>query len=162
LLTNNFKGHSGGINANINQGIDENTRTIDILESQINFIHHSLHLIKEEVVLNKFKHEREISKIKQNETQENYQVDNNLIVQWTASKTALVELIYALQAEGVFNNGKADIKTIVSFFETLLNINLSECYRLFHQIKMRKIERTKFLDSLKWTLEKCLDESDND
>ncbi|WP_409516686.1 RteC domain-containing protein, partial [Epilithonimonas sp.] len=32
--------------------------------------------------------------------------DNSL--KWTASKTALTELIYALYSHGVFNNGNTD------------------------------------------------------
>ena len=32
---------------------------------------------------------------------------------WTGSKVALVELIYALHAEGVFNNGSSDLKDVI-------------------------------------------------
>ena len=36
---------------------------------------------------------------------------------WTSSKTAMIELIYALHSQGVFDNGNADIKVIAKTFE---------------------------------------------
>ena len=45
--------------------------------------------------------------------------DNSL--KWTASKTALTELIYALYSHGVFNNGNTDIKLIAKTFEEAFN-----------------------------------------
>lgn len=81
--------------------------------------------------------------------------DNSL--KWTASKTALTELIYALYSHGVFNNGNTDIKLIAKTFEEAFNIELGDFYHTFMELKARKINRTKFLDSLcealikKWT-----------
>lgn len=44
---------------------------------------------------------------------------NNLLpeIRWTASKTALTELIYALYSQGSFDNGNIDIKIIAKAFE---------------------------------------------
>ncbi|MGV8964464.1 MAG: RteC domain-containing protein [Candidatus Saccharimonadaceae bacterium] len=67
---------------------------------------------------------------------------------WTASKVALVELIYALHAYGVFNNGASDLKDVASFFEKTLQIDLGQFHRTFLEIRMRKSERTKFLSAL--------------
>jgi len=77
---------------------------------------------------------------------------------WTGSKTALIELIYALHSQGIFNNGNADIKVIVKIFESTFNIDLGDFYHTFLELKSRKINRTKFLDTLKETLVKRIDE----
>ena len=77
---------------------------------------------------------------------------------WTGSKTALTELIYALYAQGVFNNGNADIKLIAKTFESTFNIDLGDFYHTFMELKARKINRTKFLDILCEALIKKMDE----
>lgn len=79
---------------------------------------------------------------------------------WTGSKTALTELIYALHSQGIFNNGNADTKPIVKVFESTFNIDLGDFYHTFLELKSRKINRTKFLDSLKETLIRKMDEQD--
>lgn len=84
--------------------------------------------------------------------------DNSL--KWTASKTALTELIYALYSHGVFNNGNTDIKLIAKTFEEAFNIELGDFYHTFMELKARKINRTKFLDSLCEALIKKMDEKD--
>lgn len=68
---------------------------------------------------------------------------------WTGPKTALIELIYALQSVEAFNNGKADIKQIASSFESLFNTSLGNYYRVFQEIRIRKNGKTNFLDLLK-------------
>ncbi len=52
-------------------------------------------------------------------------------VNWTGSKTGLIELIYALHYQGVFDNGNSDIKVIVKTFEDMLNINLGDFYHTY-------------------------------
>lgn len=79
---------------------------------------------------------------------------------WTASKTALTELIYALYSHSVFNNGNADIKLIAKTFEDTFNIDLGDFYHTFMELKARKMNRTKFLDSLCEALIKKMDEQD--
>lgn len=80
---------------------------------------------------------------------------------WTESKTALIELIYALHAEGAIDSGKADIKDIADMFEHLFNVELGDYYRTFLEIRVRKTGRTKFLDTLKHSLVKRMDEADD-
>ncbi|MCT3639673.1 MULTISPECIES: RteC domain-containing protein [Bacteroidota] len=87
-------------------------------------------------------------------------ISDNSTLNWTASKTALTELIYALYAQGVFNNGNADIKLIAKTFETAFNIELGDFYHTFMELKARKMNRTKFLDSLCEALIKKMDEQD--
>lgn len=84
--------------------------------------------------------------------------DNSL--KWTASKTALIELIYGLYSQGVFSNGNADIKVIAKTFEGTFNIDLGDFYHTFLELKSRKINKTKFLDSVRDTLIRKMDEQD--
>ena len=79
---------------------------------------------------------------------------------WTGNKTALTELIYALYSLGVFENGNVDIKLISKTFERTFNIDLGDFYHTFMELKSRKINRTKFLDSLRDALIKKMDEQD--
>ncbi len=72
-------------------------------------------------------------------------------IQWTDNKTSLVELIYALYAAGVFNNGKCEIRELAALFEQAFNIRLNDIYRTYVEIKLRSTP-TKFLDTLKSTL----------
>lgn len=81
---------------------------------------------------------------------------SNLV--WTGGKTDLIELIYALQASEVFNKGKAGVKQIASQFEILFNVPISNCYRTFQEIRLRKKNQTQFLDEIKLKLKKRLDD----
>src|SRR6266498_1075814 len=76
--------------------------------------------------------------------------DSNL--KWTDSKTGLIELIYALQRKGCFNNGQAKIKEIADFFEAYFDIDLGNYNRTFMEIRIRKSSRSNFLDHLKTVL----------
>ena len=67
---------------------------------------------------------------------------------WTGSKVELIELIYALHTEGVLNKGASGLKEITSFFESVFEIDLGQFHRVFLEIRNRKTERTKFLNTL--------------
>lgn len=90
----------------------------------------------------------------------NIKKGSNNSLKWTASKTALTELIYALYCHGAFNNGNTDIKLIAKTFEDAFNIDLGDFYHTFMELKARKINRTKFLDRLCEALIKKMDEQD--
>ncbi len=80
---------------------------------------------------------------------------------WTGTRIELVELIYAVHAQKVFNNGNADIKEIAECFGQIFNINIEEgIYRSYLDIKARKTERTKFLNSLIETLNNKIQEEE--
>jgi len=80
---------------------------------------------------------------------------------WTGSKTALIELIYALHTQGCIDNGKTEIKNLAVTFEKLFGIELGDYYRTFLEIRVRKTGRTKFIDSLKQSLISRMDEVDD-
>ncbi|WP_432671726.1 RteC domain-containing protein [Flavobacterium sp. SM2513] len=85
--------------------------------------------------------------------------DKNAL-QWTASKVALTELIYALHSEGVFNNGASDLKDITAFFESTFDVDLGQFHRTFLDIRSRTSERTKFLNGLRDKLITRMDATD--
>ncbi len=84
--------------------------------------------------------------------------ENN--AQWTGSKVALIELIYALHSCKIINYGKVDIKELMNIFEKVLNIDLGDFYRTFLEIRNRKIDKTKFIDALKQSLLNRMDDAD--
>ena len=85
----------------------------------------------------------------------------NLKMVWTGSKVALIELVYALHSQGAFNNGIADLKDIAEYFEYTFDIDLGQYRRTFLEIRVRKSERTKFLNALKDGLIKRMDDTDD-
>lgn len=105
--------------------------------------------------------EGELSNLNRNETNMITQDLPTVKLLWTESKTAMIELIYALYVQGAIDNGKADIKDIAATFEQLFNVDLGDYYRTYLEIRVRKTGRTKFLDSLKQSLIKRMDEADD-
>jgi len=92
-----------------------------------------------------------------------YDINKRLIdfgIVWTDTKIALVELLYALDSSGSINKGNIDISKLSKYLERVFNIDLGDIYHTFSEMKLRKKERTKFLDNLKNTLLKRMDESD--
>jgi hypothetical protein len=80
---------------------------------------------------------------------------------WTGSKVALVELIYALHCEGVFDNGSADLKEIAQLFSRTFDVDLGQYHRTFLEIRERKSDRTKFLNSIIQKLVAKMDKADD-
>jgi hypothetical protein len=77
---------------------------------------------------------------------------------WTGSKSAMTELIYALHYQDVFGN--SDIRLIAKYFESTFNIDLGNFYQTYLELRTRKMNRTKFLDALRDGLMKKMDEQD--
>lgn len=104
--------------------------------------------------------EKELTWLESRDQNYNFSNENPPKITWTDSKTALTELIYALHAYGCFDNGKADIKEIASYFETVFNIDLGVFYHTYVEIRARKSDRTKFLTALQENLIKKMDQQD--
>lgn len=81
-------------------------------------------------------------------------------LKWSDTKASMVELIYALHAKGVFNNGNASLKEVADFFQQSFDIDLGNYHRSYLDIRQRKTESTKFLDSLLISFKNRMDESD--
>lgn len=104
--------------------------------------------------------EEELSNLDRKETNMITQDAPKVKLYWTESKTALIELIYALHSHGAFENGRADIKDIAASFEYLFGVELGDYYRTFLELRMRKTGRTKFLHTLMLSLTKKMDEAE--
>ncbi|WP_025144938.1 RteC domain-containing protein [Pedobacter jeongneungensis] len=79
---------------------------------------------------------------------------------WTDTKSALIELAYALQARGAINFGKGDVIQVVNVLEAAFNVNVGNPYRVFHGMLIRKKSRHPFLDDLTVSLDRMLDQKD--
>lgn len=104
--------------------------------------------------------ENKLIEINNKSVKEKSQHNHNAKLTWTAPKVALIELLYALQSEKVFNNGSTDLKEIAEYLENIFNVDLGQYRRTFLEIRVRKTERTKFLNTLKETLEKRMNNFD--
>lgn len=83
--------------------------------------------------------------------------DAELNLQWTDSKASLVELIYALCEVGVINKGRCEIRQLSACFGQVFDINLTDIYRTFLELKLRS-NPTRFIDSLKIALLRKIEE----
>jgi hypothetical protein len=79
---------------------------------------------------------------------------------WTLSKSDLVELIYGLNGQMAFNNGKVDIKDIAKYLEKVFNVELGDVYGIFTEIKKRKGSKTKFIDAMDKSINDRIDQQD--
>jgi hypothetical protein len=78
-------------------------------------------------------------------------------LRWTGSRAGLVELIYALQSGGVINQGRASLLELVKYFETGFQVELSNFYHVFNEIRLRKKNRTVLLDDLREKIMRRMD-----
>jgi hypothetical protein len=78
-------------------------------------------------------------------------------IQWTDSKTSLVELIYALYASGSLNNGHCEIRELASFFEQAFNVKFTDIYHTYIEIKNRT-NPVRYIDNLKAALLRKMEE----
>lgn len=81
---------------------------------------------------------------------------------WTGSKVSLIELLYALHSEPVINHGKAELQEIATTLEKAFNVDLGQYHRTFLELRMRKSDRTKFINSLRSSLTLRMENADED
>ncbi len=68
---------------------------------------------------------------------------------WTSSKFDLIELIYALHNQKVINYGNVDVKEVAQQICKTFNVEYDDkIYRYYHDIKRRKTNKTRFMQSL--------------
>jgi hypothetical protein len=72
-------------------------------------------------------------------------------------KTDLIELLYALDAAGCFNLGRASLNRIAAYFEEVFHTDLSHFPRDFYEMRTRN-DRMPFTDKLKNLLKKRMDD----
>jgi hypothetical protein len=66
-------------------------------------------------------------------------------LQWIASQTDAVELLYTLKTGQAVNNGNIDIAELVAIWEFVLQMEIHESYHKLLGITRRKKERFVFL-----------------
>lgn len=120
----------------------------DMLWAKIKAMYHFIHYIRE--AMQKLNTGNEIL----------FEEKKHKVLAWTAPKTALTELIYALHTNGALNHGAADINTIVASFEDFFNIKIDNIYKTYSEIKGRKSSKTKFLEELMVNLKKKMKDED--
>lgn len=105
--------------------------------------------------------ENQLIMLENTENTEKSQRKPNVKMTWTGSKVALIELMYALHTEGVYNNGAADLKEIAEYFEYVFDIDLGQYRRAFLEIRARKSDKTKFITTLNESLQKRMNNADD-
>jgi len=78
-------------------------------------------------------------------------------VKWIGSKSALVELIYAIHASDSIGGVNFGIRKLVLLFQEMFHVDLGDVHHLFHRMKYRGGNKTIFLDKLKASLEMYMD-----
>lgn len=77
---------------------------------------------------------------------------------WTSPKVNLVELAYALHAEGCINKGGCDISQIMSVLEAAFNVDVGNFYDSYSSIKQRR-NPTQFISRLQEKLTQKVEDS---
>ncbi|WP_282457825.1 RteC domain-containing protein [Chitinophaga sedimenti] len=78
---------------------------------------------------------------------------------WRASKADLTELIYALVESQALGAG-LDIKSVSEILQQAFGIHIANIYATYEDIRLRKKNRTPFMDSLKTALIRRIDNDD--
>lgn len=90
------------------------------------------------------------------------QMINNEKRSWSGEKINLIEIAYGIFYTGQMNNGKADLKEIINWLEVSLNVDLSQAYRMFLDIRRRKTTSyTRFLEEMAGSINQHIDDSLN-
>lgn len=80
---------------------------------------------------------------------------------WTATPTDAIELIYSLKASGSVNNGNIDVSELVGIFEFIFQMEIKESYHKIIDIGRRKKAIPIFLNKLKDSLLRLIDDKLN-
>ncbi|WGQ08967.1 RteC domain-containing protein [Pedobacter gandavensis] len=81
---------------------------------------------------------------------------------WSGDKVELIEIAYGIYYTQRINGGKAEISHVIEWLEDSLNIDLSQAYRMFLDIRRRKtISYTKYLDEMREAIHQHIDESNS-
>lgn len=84
---------------------------------------------------------------------------DNRSLKWTGEAINLVEIAYGIWLTGQLNNGNASVTEIVSWLEDNFNVKIGRAFRRWTEISSRKrISTTKYIDSLKDSINKRIDE----
>ena len=83
-------------------------------------------------------------------------------LKWTDHKVALVEFIYAAKAKGIFDKGQATQKEIFDYLQVVFDVQIPNPTSAFQEILHRKGGYTLFLDSLRESYLKYIDQLESE
>lgn len=119
------------------------------------FLDHLIHYVEVEI---------ECTKLKGNEKTGTNNLNLNIYkgtpLTWTASKYALLELIYALYLTMSINHGRISIKELVGFFSQTFNISLPGYHSSIKKMTARSAEKIH-MDSRSFFLNELMTEFNN-
>jgi len=79
---------------------------------------------------------------------------------WTDKKVSLGEIVYGIDTLASVNHGNIDIKVLAAMLGKMFNVDLSDIYHIFLEIRSRKGNRTAYLSRMIEALNKRMDEMD--
>lgn len=79
---------------------------------------------------------------------------------WTDKKNALGEIIYGIDSLASVNHGSIDIIVLATMFGKMFNVDLSNIYQIYIELKGKK-DRTEYLNRMIKALKKRMDDDDN-
>lgn len=79
---------------------------------------------------------------------------------WTDTKNALGEIIYGIDTLASINHGNIDIITLAEMFGKMFNVDMSNIYQIYIELKGKK-DRTEYLNRMIKALLKRMDNDDN-
>jgi len=79
---------------------------------------------------------------------------------WTDKKNALGEIVYGIHTLASVNHGNIDIIVLSAIFGKMFNIDLSNIYQIYIELKGKK-DRTEYLNQMIKALQKRMDDDDN-
>lgn len=103
----------------------------------------------------------ELSKLRQLENNPEPLVSAQSKDEWTDKKVALAEIIYGIHEVKSVNNGNIHLKVLAAKFGRMFNIDMSDLYNMFLEIRGRKTDRTEYLNRLIEALRRRMDDADN-
>jgi len=80
-------------------------------------------------------------------------------MRWTGETINLVEIAYGIWLTGQLNKGQVSVTEIVEFLEVVFRVRIGKVHRRWQGIARKKrLGYTRFLDEMKWALEKRVEE----
>lgn len=81
-------------------------------------------------------------------------------IKWTGSAADLVELAYGIVEAKRFNDGDADINTVIQYLCDMFSFEVKDCYDTYRAIRRRVDSRTLLLDEMRERLNERMDRAD--
>lgn|GEM_PF-1290838 len=81
-------------------------------------------------------------------------------IAWTGTKAQFIEWVYALQSSGSIQHGNVEVKTLFDVLGKTFGIDVTHYYGYFQRMRIRKKDRTPYLNLVTEFLIRRMDECD--